>query len=295
MTTPHSRPARSGGAVAVADGGQDIARAAVVALYAELALYPKPGLVSFVDSGSHRDMDARTFMRSLFALRGYFVRIARLGATGAPFAALEAAGIDAEGRMLVSTGDVNTHRGAIFAMGLLVAAATGTRYSGERLSVDAVRRTLLARWSSDLAHRRDRRRAPAGRSHGLAVACRWRLRSAEDEAVDGYPIVFDRALPTLRAARARGIDARGTHLAALVEIMATLDDTNVVHRGGPDALAFVKASARRFIDDGGIDAPDVDRRLRAMHRAFVARRLSPGGAADLLAATVFVDRVTRSP
>src|SRR3989442_8164951 len=102
---------------------QAIGRAATLALYEELALSPKPGLVTLTDNGSHADMDAHTFMRSLFALRSYFVRIATLGAEGAPFQVLQQCGIDAEARMLAATGGGNTHRGAIFMLGLLFAAA----------------------------------------------------------------------------------------------------------------------------------------------------------------------------
>ena len=100
---------------------QAIGRAATLALHDELALSPKPGLVTLVDSGSHDDMDARSFMRSLLALRGYFVRMADLGAAVVPFAQLECCGIDAEARMLAATGGVNTHRGAIFTLGPLLA------------------------------------------------------------------------------------------------------------------------------------------------------------------------------
>jgi len=102
---------------------QAIGRAATLALHDELALAPKPGLVTFADPGSHADMDAYTFMRSLFALRRYFVRIAALGVQGAPFHELQQCGINAESRMMAATGGVNTHRGAIFMLGLLCAAA----------------------------------------------------------------------------------------------------------------------------------------------------------------------------
>src|SRR5690349_17241348 len=99
-----------------------IGRAATLSLYDELALSPKPGLVTLLDRGSHTDMDAHTFMRSLLALRGYFARIATLGAQGAGFPALQACGIEAEAHMLSATGGINTHRGAIFMLGLLCAA-----------------------------------------------------------------------------------------------------------------------------------------------------------------------------
>ena len=110
-----------------------IGRAAIRALYAELALHPKPGLVSPLDSGSHDDMDMTTFMRSLFALRGYYRDIAAAGARGADFAMLQALGIAAERRMLAATGGVNTHRGAIFGLGLLTAAAGWLRGTGKPL------------------------------------------------------------------------------------------------------------------------------------------------------------------
>jgi triphosphoribosyl-dephospho-CoA synthase len=98
-----------------------VARLAVRSLHTELALYPKPGLVSMVNSGSHRDMDVVTFMRSLFALRHYFRAITRAGADDPGFAALRTLGQGAEQKMLAATGGVNTDRGTIFSLGLFCA------------------------------------------------------------------------------------------------------------------------------------------------------------------------------
>ena len=96
---------------------------AVRSLYQELALYPKPGLVSFRDNGAHLDMDAATFVRSLFSLRGYFVAISAAGMRDAGFAELQQLGLAAESHMLRATRGINTHRGAIFTHGILAAAA----------------------------------------------------------------------------------------------------------------------------------------------------------------------------
>ena len=104
-------------------GARRIALLAVRSLYRELALYPKPGLVSFRDNGAHRDMDAATFVRSLFSLRGYFAAIAAAGMRAARFAELQQLGLTAESRMLRATRGINTHRGAIFTHGMLAAAA----------------------------------------------------------------------------------------------------------------------------------------------------------------------------
>jgi len=264
-----------------------IGRRAVAALYDELELAPKPGLVSFVDNGSHRDMDARTFMRSLFALRHAFPALAQLGAGQAPFAALEAEGIAAEQQMLRATGGVNTHRGAIFTLGLLCAAAGRCAARGERTSAAAVRRTLLASWGPELAQRAGRSRD----SHGSRAARQFGLRSVGVEAAEGFPVLFETVWPRLQAASARGLPPRLARLEALFAAMAVLDDTNLVHRGGLAGLRFVQKAAREFLQRGGADRPDAGEQALALHRACVARNLSPGGAADLLAAACWLQRV----
>jgi len=266
-----------------------LGRAAIVSLYDELALEPKPGLVSFADTGSHDDMNAATFLRSLFALRHFFVRAAAQGAASADFAPLEALGIAAEARMLRATGGVNTHRGAIFTLGLLCAAAGAARAEGLACSATHLRGVLLARWGDALAARArcalDSHGARAARAHGL--------RSAAEEAAQGLPTLFEHVLPALRAARRAGADDRGARLHALFTAMAEVDDTNLVHRGGLQGLRDAKRLARNFLAEGGGMTPDAPVRAARVHALFVERRLSPGGAADLLAAACWVERVER--
>lgn len=265
-----------------------LGRAAIVALYDELALAPKPGLVSFVDSGSHADMHAGTFLRSLFALHAGFVEAARAGAVHAPFETLERFGIDAEARMLRATDGINTHRGAIFSLGLLCAGAGALAAAGSDCTPAALRRALRLHWGDALGERAGRERT----SNGSRAARRHpALRTAGDEAALAFPTLFERVLPALQAARAAGADAARARLQALFAAMAHLDDTNLVHRGGLDGLRFVQAAARDYLDAGGAIAPDGVGRARCLHRAFVARRLSPGGAADLLAAACWLERV----
>jgi len=264
-----------------------LGRAATRALYDELALEPKPGLVSFHDAGSHDDMDARTFMRSLFALRGYFVRIAALGAADAHFEALETCGRDAETRMLAATGGINTHRGAVFMLGLLCASAGRLAAQGDPLTPGRLRAVLVDRWGAAL---RARSLRPPSLPGGLA-ARRHGLRGASAEAALGFPTLFEVAVPALHAASARGLAAREARIDALFHVMAVLDDSNVAHRGGIDALRHVQAQARAFIHAGGAAREGGVAAARAIHADFVARRLSPGGAADTLAAACWVERV----
>lgn len=280
-------PCAEPGKAPVAKAVQAIGRAATLALHDELALSPKPGLVTLVDCGSHGDMDAQTFMRSLFALRGYFLRMAALGVASAPFEALERCGIEAEARMLVATGGVNTHRGAIFILGLLCAAAGAAVSAGLSPTPTVLRRTLPDRWGEALAARAAR---PSQLPGGIA-ARRLGLRGAAAEAALGFPVLFETALPAAQAAVARGLPRPLVLLDTLFHAMAKLDDSNLAHRGGLAGLRYAQHAANEFIAAGGAARPDAIAAATAMGRDFVSRRLSPGGAADTLAAACLVMRI----
>lgn len=260
-------------------------RAATTALHDELALYPKPGLVSFIDTGSHADMDGRTFMRSLFSLRHYFPRMAALGAAQAPFEALQQAGIEAEQRMLLATGGINTHRGAIFSLGLLCASAG--RLGEATPTPAALRASLLAGWGAVLVER-----ARAWRpSQGQNAARRYGLRSIGDEAAAGFPSLFEVAVPALQRGLAAGLGWRLARLETLFALVAVLDDTTLAHRGGLEGLRFAQRTAQDYLDRGGVAADPGLHVALALHQQFIARRLSAGGSADLLAAACWVWRV----
>ncbi|HEX3140876.1 MAG TPA: triphosphoribosyl-dephospho-CoA synthase MdcB [Rhizobacter sp.] len=269
-----------------------IGRAATLALYDELSLSPKPGLVTLIDCGSHDDMDAHTFMRSLFALRHYFGQIAEAGFEGSGFAVLERLGIDAEARMLAATGGVNTHRGAIFMLGLLCASAGAvTRERGCVEHPSQLRDTLRQHWGDVLARRSQR---PSTLPGGIA-ARRHGLRSASDEAALAFPVLFETAVPALTAALARGLTPQQARLDTLFHIMAVLDDSNLAHRGGLAGLRYAQRRARQFLEGGGAAGPGGLREARAIAREFVAQRLSPGGTADMLSAACWITRVCAKP
>lgn len=263
----------------------EVARNAVGCLHTELILYPKPGLVSLVDNGSHSDMTAETFVRSMFALRHYFGRICRAGIDDAPFSILKQLGIEAEARMMRATGGVNTHRGAIFSLGMLCAAIGRAHKQGMAPSANGLRAVMLIRWGEELAaHTR-----PAGdTSHGLEAARLHAASGAREEGALGLPSVFEVGLPALRRTLAAGRSMQLARLDALFALMAHVSDTNVLYRGGTQAASTVRLHASCFIEMGGTAHPDWRSYAIACHRAFVAERISPGGAADLLAATCLV-------
>lgn len=260
-----------------------LARLALHSLYTELALYPKPGLVSLVDNGSHRDMNAETFLRSLFALRHYFQHIARAGAEGANFAHLKQLGLAAEARMLRATQGINTHRGAIFSLGLLCAASQRCIALALPLTPHQIREQLLSSWGRDLAEHRS-----LVNSHGAQVANNLALSGAREEAACGFPSVFELALPHLHRLLASGRSMPAALLEVFFVLLAQIHDTNVLYRGGLAGAAFVKQEALHFLAQGGTAHAGWLARAQACHQGFIAANLSPGGVADLLAATYFI-------
>ncbi|WP_082507072.1 MULTISPECIES: triphosphoribosyl-dephospho-CoA synthase MdcB [unclassified Duganella] len=270
---------------------REVALRAVRSLYHELALYPKPGLVSLVDNGSHTDMDAATFMRSLFSLRHYYARICRAGYDGVPFIELKKLGIAAEQRMMAATKGINTHRGAIFALGLLCAAMGRVRALRMTLTPAALRTALLLHWGEELAAHTH----AIGDSHGRQAATRHAASGAREEGALGLPSVFDVGLPALQTALARGAPMLNARVEAIFALMSHISDTNIYHRGGAQGADTVRHAARHFLQQGGTANPQWKEHALTCHQRFIAQRLSPGGAADLLAATCLVHSLTAMP
>lgn len=248
------------------------------ALCHEAMAWPKPGLVTPVDSGSHRDMHIGTFLASIDALQGSFSLMAEAGAQRLPFSTLQAIGIEAERKMHRATAGINTHRGAIFNLGLLVAAAAcrGEDAALRDYSCGAV---VSKVWGEQIAA--GRFRAPA--SHGNSVFRQFSAGGARMEAAAGFPAVYHVGLPALRRHLAAGHET--ARIACLLALMEHLPDTNLLWRGGQAGLDFVQQSAATFNSNSGVDAPDWQDSLLRMHHAFVERNLSPGGSADLMAAS----------
>ncbi len=267
---------------------RQLARLALRSLHQELVLYPKPGLVSLVDNGSHEDMDAGIFLRSLFSLRHYFFQIAAAGLKGEPFHQLQTLAIAAEARMLRATGGVNTHRGAIFALGMLCAAMAYCRGRKMPLQAEVIRATLLIQWGDALARHSGVHGSAGQCSHGQRVALAHAVGGAREEGALGFPAVFEVALPQLQCALAQGRGPDEARIDALFALMAHISDTNVYHRGGAQGAQRVRQQSAAFLAAGGTAAAGWRAQALACHHDFVTHRLSPGGAADLLAAACLV-------
>jgi triphosphoribosyl-dephospho-CoA synthase len=188
-------------------------------------------------------------------------------------------GRTAERAMYMTTGGTNTHKGAIWVLGLLVAAASYTN-EAEPFHLAKVAGSISR--LPDLAH-------PELVSHGAIVRSRYGFTGARGEAYADFPHVIDIGLPALRAARGDGKSESASGLSALLSLMATLDDTCVLYRSGSEGAALVKAGARSVLAGGGPETDAGDAALHQLDQDLLARRVSPGGSADLLAATIFLD------
>jgi triphosphoribosyl-dephospho-CoA synthase len=198
-------------------------------------------------------------------------------------AAVAGIGREAESAMLRVTSGSNAHKGAIWVLGLLVCAASLTGES---------RPEFVAETAGCLARLPDRAR-PHAVSHGDVVFERYGAKGARGEAYGDFSHVVTIGLPALKAARASGQTERDCRLAALLAIMAHLDDTCVLYRGGAEAQRIVHEGAVRVIELGGPGSTKGNAALIALGQEFVSQRISPGGSADLLAAALFLDALER--
>ncbi|HEY0211354.1 triphosphoribosyl-dephospho-CoA synthase CitG [Acerihabitans sp.] len=262
---------------------------AAAALREEVMLTPKPGLVDRRNNGAHRDMDLPLFMASITAIAPWFGRFAACGERHADMPAEQAltvirpVGHACEQAMFAATGGVNTHKGGIFSLGLLCAAAGRLTGRGRKLTRGALCAEVAAMCARLVATELAGCRRPA--TVGEHLYLRHGLTGARGEAAGGFATVRDHALPAWDRLQAAGGDRDTALLHGLLVLMAHNRDTNLVSRGGLAGLGFVQGHARRLLAKGWRTQD-----LEIMDRALTRRNLSPGGSADLLAVMAVLAR-----
>ena len=256
---------------------------ATQALNNELSLYPKAGLVSFIDNGSHKDMNHITFRNSIDILQDYWLEIARLGVLGVDFSQLRQAGINAEIKMSHATNNINTHRGSIFILGILVA---GVAYAKQhQLAFVDIPQIIIKLWGDDLIKHQLNKF-----SHGSVVRQKYATQSnIVMQASKGFPDVWQRYYPFL----VKSLQQYGelAYLQLFYEILSTTEDTNLLYRGGINGLKWAKQQASIFLAGGGVEHENYFSHGEQIHHKFIKRNLSPGGCADLFSATIFLHNV----
>jgi len=264
---------------------ENLAALVVSALIDEATLTPKPGLVDMRSRGAHVDLSWSLMCDSALALRSTFYAMAVAGLGLDRLVHLREKigqlGRDGEHRMMQVTGGVNTHRGAIWALGLLVTAAAQDLSASDPHSV-TWRAARLAQTADQFA--------PAWTGNKGELAClTYHVGGARAQAQSGFPFVVDIALPCLNASRKRGDNEATSRLNTLLAVMAVLDDTCVLSRGGNAALASLQAGARQVLALGGVASSNGKLAFKNLEADLLRRHISPGGSADMLAAALFLD------
>jgi len=264
-----------------------LADLAVDALIDEAELSPKPGLVDRRGGGAHGDMNLALMQASALSLWPCFRQMAEAAQVHGEInpalrMALGKTGRDGEAAMLATTKGVNTHRGAIWALGLLIAAKAVQPDTQDAATI-AIRAGRIALIEDPAA--------PASNSHGAQVLRRYGALGAREQAQLGFPAVIEVGLPQLRRSRAAGVSENHARLDTLLALMAVLSDTCVLWRSGAQGLAALQEGARAILDAGGSASLAGRRRLQALDTLLLQLNASPGGAADLLAACLFLDRI----
>lgn len=264
---------------------QTIARLACQALLYEVAATPKPGLVDRDNSGSHRDMDFFTFQASAAALWPYFALCAQIGMDTRleppeeTFARLRVPGKLAEGQMLHATAGINTHKGAIFSMGILCGALG--RLEREQWGRPERVLTECAAMTKGIVNRDYTNLTPeTAKTAGQKLYLQYGITGVRGQAEAGFPAVLEVGLPRLEEGLAQGKSINNAGCAALLAMLAKAVDTNMIHRGGYEAQQQVARELAALLEKDPF--PEVET-LRELDQKFIQKNLSPGGTADLLA------------
>lgn len=273
----------------------NIGNTAIKSVLAEIYTAPKPGLVDPLGQGCHADMDWHTFTRSAEAIAPYWKRQAITGLLNAnPDSALEklrATGIEMENAMLAATNGINTHKGLIYLLSLLV-YGTGicicrkaelTPVNIVSFASSAVRGTV----ERDLVPLKKSCRADK-MTHGEKLFINYGITGIRGEAERGFPSMLNFGLPEFKSAIRAGASYNDASLSALLAIMESIEDSNVIHRGGYD---FWHDRYRSIIRDARSEFDPLSGNyavLEKLENIFIPLRISPGGAADMLSCTIFI-------
>ena len=268
------------------------ASAAVRGLLYEVSTTPKPGLVDRNNSGSHSDMDFFTFLDSSASLIPWFREFFCLGwdhssePDGQIFERLRYAGQRAETAMFSATGGINTHKGLVFASAILC-GALGKVHAGRKLPLpftDVLQECRrLGKCSLSDLHRPPNVQPPLP-TNGERIFTAYGIQGARGEAAAGFPSAVQIGLPSLKKWLFSGFSLNDAAAMALLTLISEVDDTNMVHRGGPELAKKSKEQAKRLLST--VTKENFKETLNSLDHQYITDNLSPGGCADLLAVSL---------
>lgn len=270
-----------------------ISKAAVKALLYEVNVSPKPGLVDRFNTGAHNDMDIFTFVESALALEGYFYDCCRITMENSDldfhklFNLLKKRGMTADKEMFQATEGINTHKGAIFSLGLMSSASVMAHVNDDDFSYINIC-NYAGMLSESLVKRDLDESKPREMTHGREIYNKYNISGIRGEAEAGFPSIREHSYPYLLKLIKDGMSLNDASVNVLMKIIMNTEDTNLISRGGLDGLEFAKFSADNALRAGGMSTEEGMKEVKKMDKAFIKKNLSPGGSADLLAATLML-------
>lgn len=287
----------SGNTVKKMDGlPQHLRRYIEESLLEEVFTTPKPGLVDYYDNGAHKDMNVETFVTSTQAIAPYLLKMAYVGYGWKGnmeklFSMIQKIGIQAEKAMFRATDGVNTHKGIIFTMGILC-AASGVCYAQRgRFEVTEILKFsgLMVKNKMKEEFADIEKREPT--THGEWLYHIYGEKGIRGEAQKGFPIIKEVSYPLMEKLRMAGKNKMLSNIHVLLHIMSVLNDTNILSRSSYEELGWLKETSQNILELGGAFTAEGYLAVVKMNEMCIRKNISPGGAADILAATLFLYRL----
>lgn len=270
-----------------------IGKTATESLIAEVSTTPKPGLVDKISNGAHKDMNYKTFTDSAKAISPYFFKMAELGygweySLPELFLAIREVGIKAENAMYTATNHVNTHKGLIFSAGIIAAAAAYVYSEIGIFDTDLIFDTCIKMTYEIIENDFEKIDCKNPKTNGEKLYLKHGDKGIRGEVQDGFPSVKNISLPALKYYMELNCNRNLSHIQVLMILIANITDTNVLARHNQETLNFVKETAKKFLNNGGIFSKDGLKSIWIMDDIFIKKNISSGGCADLLAITIMI-------
>lgn len=258
------------------------------AILLEVSTHPKPGLVTRLSNGAHKDMSIFTFMMSSAVLSKAFndlqdIGQAHRGTLAELFCKLRSYGVGAEAELLRVTKGVNTQRGILFAGGIVSAVSGYAMNMG--LSRDALL-PMIKEMAAGLVARELKNLDHAAMTAGEKLYYKYGITGIRGEVENGFPSVVNYGLPALEGAFDKGATINDALVHALISLMTVVEDSNVIWRTDYDTLLEVQRIAKNILSLGSVFTEKGRMAIAETERYFLQRRISPGGSADLLSVTI---------
>lgn len=283
---------------------QKVSSIAIKSMLYEVSASPKPGLVDRINQGAHSDMDFFTFIDSISVLHPYYEECTKAGLEFNKtnytelMDDLRSIGIKAEQTMFKATKHVNTHKGMIFSLGILSAAVGSLKRDLNKEVFDRFeiqKRVMEMTFGITKELKLSDEKNYEDLTYGERLYRDYNIMGIRGEAESGYATVIDIALPKFEelCKEKEDKDINKILIQTLIYLMSETEDSNILGRHDIDKLSYVREEAKKAIDLGGVYTHEGMEYIKKLDNDFIEKNISSGGAADLLAVTMFIHLIEK--